>query len=49
MSPAVNYSYFYRELEGLQEVGYTGSVKYGSAFGSKEAPFLLEYRMIMGY
>lgn len=49
MSLTVNNSYFYRGLEDVQEVGYKGFINYGSALGSKEAPFLSECRMSMGY
>ena len=45
----VNNGYFFRELEGLQKMGYKGPINYGSALGSKEAPFLPECRMSVGY
>lgn len=45
----MDYGYFFSELEGLQELGYEKFVNYGSALGSKEAPFLPEDRMSMGY
>lgn len=49
MSPAVNYGYLCRQLEGLQVLGCKGSINYVCALGGEEAPFLPKHRMGMGY
>lgn len=45
MSPAVDYGYLCRELEGLQELGYKGSIDNVSALGSEKDTFFPKDRM----
>lgn len=45
----MDYGCFFRELEGLEELGSKGSIENGSALGEQEIPFLSKDRMGTSY